>query len=82
MAIMLSGLVSLRLFAQEPEPLMYGAPNPEYLDEKKAPEKPKIILPEDAVPAKDTIKPEKPDTLLPPPPEQPMCKYGPPSDWW
>ena len=71
MAIMLSGLVSLRLFAQEPEPLMYGAPNPEYLDEKKAPEQPKIILPEDAVPAKDTIKPEKPDTLLPPPPEQP-----------
>lgn len=83
MAIFLSGMVSLRLFAQEPLSLMYGAPNPEYLDGKKAPEQPKIILPEDAVPEKDTIKPQQPDTtILPPPPEQPMCKYGPPSDWW
>ena len=84
MAAMLSGLFGQRLFAKcRPVQVMYGAPNPEYLDGKKKPEQPEIILPEDAVPAKDTIKPQQPDTtILPPPPEQPMCKYGPPSDWW
>ena len=83
MAALLSGLFAQRLFAKcRPVQLMYGVPNPEYLDGKKAPEQPEIILPEDSVPKQDTINPEKPDTLLPPPPEQPLCKYGPPSDWW
>ena len=85
MVALLSGLFAQRLCAKcRPVEVKYGGPSPEYRDGKKKPDQPEIIVADkDSVQKQDTIQPAEPDTtILPPPPEQPLCKYGPPSDWW
>ena len=84
MAAFLSGLWGQGLFAKcRPKPVKYGVPNPAY-DKRVKPQPQVIIADEDSVPKQDTIQPEVPDTTrnMPPPPDIPVCKYGPPSDWW
>ena len=85
MAALLSGLGS-SLFAKcksKPISVKYGAPPTNGVHERVKPQPEVIFAEPDSVP-QDTIIPPAPDTLppIPPEPEPPVCKYGPPSDWW
>ena len=81
MASILSGCSSHRHVIREPQPVKYGVPQ-EILDKQK----PVVVF--DTIPQAETDTINKADEEftfdepLPPVPDIPVCKYGPPGGNW